>query len=137
MNNNELMHYGVLGMKWGVKRGKSAKVYAKASKKLSKMERKVNKTQDEVNKHMYKADKIASRTFFRDSSAERKYRKRAAEAQKKANGYKYKAVDWIKKMDKQLKNTPNKLSKSQKALGEKYVESLRRSREMNMIRTFF
>ena len=33
MNNDELMHYGVLGMKWGVHRGHTSKAYGKASKK--------------------------------------------------------------------------------------------------------
>ena len=37
---NELRHYGVLGMKWGVRRN-SSKTYAKASKKLSKLDKKV------------------------------------------------------------------------------------------------
>lgn len=45
MNDNELMHYGVLGMKWGVRRGRSDKVYVKAQKKMAKLDRKVDKYQ--------------------------------------------------------------------------------------------
>lgn len=36
MNENELMHYGVLGMKWGVRKDPS-KTYAKVARKLNKL----------------------------------------------------------------------------------------------------
>ena len=57
MNNDELMHYGVLGMKWGVHRGHASKAYGKASKKLNKLENKVDKAEQKADKAMYKADK--------------------------------------------------------------------------------
>lgn len=37
MNENELMHYGVLGMKWGVRKDPS-KTYAKVTRKLNKLQ---------------------------------------------------------------------------------------------------
>ena len=45
-SNNELMHYGVLGMKWGVHRGRAAQAYTKAVAKRQKLEKKVVKTKD-------------------------------------------------------------------------------------------
>ena len=36
---SELYHYGVLGMKWGIRRGNSANAYANASKKLTKLDK--------------------------------------------------------------------------------------------------
>ena len=44
MENNELMHYGVLGMKWGVRRAR------KASNKASKLFKKKNKSSLEKTK---------------------------------------------------------------------------------------
>ena len=35
-DQNELYHYGVLGMKWGVRRGNTAKAYAKSQRELNK-----------------------------------------------------------------------------------------------------
>jgi hypothetical protein len=34
MNNDELMHYGVLGMHWGVRRGRTGQTIAKAQNLL-------------------------------------------------------------------------------------------------------
>ena len=36
-NDNELKHYGVIGMKWGVYRGNVASEYSKAAAKRKKL----------------------------------------------------------------------------------------------------
>lgn len=47
MNNDELMHYGILGMHWGVRRGRTGQTIAKAQKKMTKLDAKHTKA---VNK---------------------------------------------------------------------------------------
>ena len=56
-SNGELYHYGVIGMKWGVRRGNTAKAYAKASKKLNKLDARVEKAKDKSREKTAKADK--------------------------------------------------------------------------------
>ena len=71
LRNDELMHYGVMGMKWGVHRGQSAKAYAKASNKLNKMSGKINKYQAKATKKMYKADKKMYNPFSSEASVKK------------------------------------------------------------------
>ena len=42
-NDNELKHYGVIGMKWGVYRGNVASEYSKATAKRKKLDDRVVK----------------------------------------------------------------------------------------------
>ena len=60
-SNNELAHYGVQGMKWGVRkaveRGNSAKVnrlYRKAEKKLNKLNNKADVKMQERNRNYHR-----------------------------------------------------------------------------------
>mgnify|MGYP000077195011 CR=1 FL=1 len=132
MKDNELMHYGVLGMKWGVRRGNVSGAYKKASKKLDSMNRKIVKKQKKADKFNYKADKKMYSPFSSESDV-RIARQRASEAQNKVDRKVYKAKRWIDKMDKVFSNTTQSLSKEQIALGKSYADQLKRNSEMNML----
>ena len=60
--DNELMHYGVLGMKWGVRKDPRSS-YSKATKKLRKLD-------DKAMKKAYKSDKLSAKYDKADVKAE-------------------------------------------------------------------
>ena len=72
MNNDELMHYGVLGMKWGVRRGNVSTAYGKATTKRKKLDDRVVKAKKAYDKATVKAN----------SGASMKYQKLQAKADK-------------------------------------------------------
>ena len=60
IENGELMHYGVLGMKWGIKRNPS-RAFSKSVKKANRLEKKIGKTEKNLQKNIYKRNKISAR----------------------------------------------------------------------------
>lgn len=121
---DELYHYGVIGMKWGVRRGNVSKAYSKASKKLSRLDAKVSKKEDKAVKQSNKADKKYSSVLATDNSrskADAKARESAAKLAKQAR----KANKWYKSMQKTFANTTVTLTPEQKAMGKRYEEMLR------------
>lgn len=123
MTNNELKHYGVLGMKWGVRRGNTAKAYYKASKKLSKLDAKVTKAENKVIKRSAKYDNALSSAFAtnrRQEKASQKVTKAAAKYRKRLR----KANKWYKSMEKTFTNTDIKMSSEQVQQGKKYLDNL-------------
>ena len=122
-NKNELKHYGVLGMKWGVRRGKTAKAYQKASKKLKKLDDRVTEAENEVIKRSAKYDSALSSRFASTRRQEKAHRK-VTEA---AAGYRKslrKANKWYKSMESTFANTDIKLNSEQVKQGKKYLQNL-------------
>lgn len=105
MNDNELMHYGVLGMKWGVHRGRVAQSYGKAVAKRNKLDKRVEvakakantgvsakykKLQATADKYQRKADK-KKYGFIPNQKKAAKLQVKADRARFKANKYKDKS----------------------------------------------
>ena len=81
-NDNELKHYGVIGMKWGVYRGNVASEYSKATAKRKKLDDRVVKAKKAYDKATIKANSGASLKY-------QKYQSKASNLQAKADKKKY------------------------------------------------
>lgn len=131
-NTNELYHYGVLGMKWGVRRGRTKQAYEKASKKLTKISTKVDKYDSQSRKMLRKAD-AHEYTLFGSTKKAQKYREKAAKNNYKAARQMRKAVKWCNQMDKAFADTSIKRTKAQVDLGKEYVKRLNMRTEVRTI----
>lgn len=114
-NTNELYHYGVLGMRWGVRRGRTSQVTAKAQKKLAKLDNKVDKYQRKAYKH--------ANPIIRTSISDGLYKG----ATRKRDKYTARAIKWYKKSKKVLgEQTVNQFVNSDGVkIGMRYAEMLR------------
>lgn len=124
-------HYGVLGMKWGVRKDPS-KAYSKAVKKKESLEKK-------SAKYNLKSAKLRSKALKKSVKAtnEKQYQK-ARKIEFKANKYairsaKYqkKGLKWVKAMDKTFRGYDIKsLSKDEISAGKKYAyEVIKREKD--------
>ena len=77
MNDNELMHYGVLGMKGGVHRGRVAQSYGKAVAKRNKLDKRVEVAKAKAQKATVKANTGVSAKYKKLQATADKYQRKA------------------------------------------------------------
>ena len=121
--SSELYHYGVLGMKWGVRRGNTARAYEKASKKLTKLDKKVNKAETLARKRRGQVDAAAA-SFFSTKRRIDKAETRSKKASAKAALRNRKAERWYKSMEKAFADTDISMTKEQVAMGKRYMDHM-------------
>lgn len=147
--DGDLMHYGILGMKWGIRRfqpysvkgrgsgkrgreiGEAAKAKRKEEKrakrfdrkqaKLSKYDVKYQTAENQAQKDFYKAEKKSNSVLSSQKSIDKAINK-AMSSQKKANRYAYKGKQVYEKI---LKKYPDmKMNDDTERIGQKFIDRI-------------
>lgn len=102
--SEELKHYGVLGMKWGVHKGNATKAYHKAVLKKKKLEKKRETAEIKSAKYQYLSDAENSKFLLRNPARARRYQTKASRYNLKSVGAKQRGIKWEKAMKEVFSN---------------------------------
>ena len=122
MNNDELKHYGVVGMKWGVRRGSIDRVNTKAAKQLAKYDKKIEKQGRKITKASQKYNKYKNSFLFRKGPLEDKWERKLNKAVYKQEKTAIKGQKFVNEMSKSMSEAGYKPKKEHIDAGKRYAE---------------
>ena len=126
-SQEELQHYGVIGMKWGIRKGNYSETYKKATKKAAKLEKRTARLKAKSARATRKMLSplnliVPGLKFFRGFNAIR--------LAAKATGVEARGRSWTRKMEKNFANVKiSDIDKEVLDAGRKYMYMLNRDED--------
>lgn len=124
---DELMHYGVPGMKWGIHRNRASSKFARTAKKIDRIKKRADKAREKSDALLKKSKKF----YLTDIgySIHKNQAWKAAKQSKKSDRLMKRANRYIKNMEKTFSNVSvSDISKEHQNTGKNYVYMLKRNK---------